>query len=67
MRLVSIAILLTLASAMVSLPAASDGSPDSPFEVLSGAVTAANTGTVQRCAVAPVNLPGKTYNVRVIQ
>jgi len=52
---------------VVPHPAASDGSTDSPFEVLSGAVTAANTVTVQRCAVAPVNLPGKTYNVRVIQ
>jgi hypothetical protein len=52
---------------VVPHPAASDGSMDSPFEVLSGAVTAANTVTVQRCAVAPVNLPGKTYNVRVIQ
>ena len=51
---------------IVPHPAASDGSVDSPFEVLSGAVTASNTVNVQRCAVAPVALPGKTYNVRVI-
>jgi len=51
---------------VVQHPAAGDGSLDSPLEVLSGAVTAANTVTVERCAVAPVNLPGKTYNVRVI-
>jgi hypothetical protein len=52
---------------MVPHPAASDGSLDSPFEILSGAVTAPNTVTVQRCAIAAVTLPGKTYNVRVIQ
>jgi hypothetical protein len=54
-----------LVGQVVQHPAADDGSLDSPFEVLSGAVTAANTVTVQRCAVAPVTLPGKTYNVRV--
>jgi hypothetical protein len=56
-----------LVGQVVPHPAASDGSLDSPFEVLSGAVTAPNTVTVQRCAIAAVTLPGKTYNVRVIQ
>jgi hypothetical protein len=56
-----------LVGQMVPHPAASDGSLDSPFEILSGAVTAPNTVTVQRCAIAAVTLPGKTYNVRVIQ
>jgi len=56
-----------LVGQVVPHPAASDGSLDSPFEVLSGAVTAPNTVTVQRCAIATVTLPGKTYNVRVIQ
>jgi hypothetical protein len=51
---------------VVPHPAASDGSLDSPLETLSGAVTAANTVTVQRCAFASVTLPAKTYNVRVI-
>lgn len=52
---------------VVPHPAALDGSLDSPFEIVSGAVTAANTVTVQRCAIAPVRLTSKTYNVRVIQ
>jgi hypothetical protein len=47
-------------------PATVDGSLDSPLEVVSGAVTAANVVTVQRCAVAQVTLPAKTYNVRVL-
>jgi hypothetical protein len=51
---------------VVAHPAASDGSLDSPLEIVSGAVTAPNTVTVQRCAIAPVTLSGKTYNVRVI-
>jgi hypothetical protein len=51
---------------VVPHPTASDGSLDSPFEVISGAVTAPNTVTVQRCAIVPLTLPGKTYNVRVI-
>jgi hypothetical protein len=55
-----------LVGQVVPHPAASDGSLDSPFEVLSGAVTAANTVTVQRCAVASASLPAKTYNIRVI-
>lgn len=55
-----------MAGQVVPHPTASDGSLDSPFEVLSGAVTAANMVTVQRCAIAPVTLSGKTYNVRVI-
>jgi len=50
----------------VSHPAAMDGSLDSPLEIVSGAVTSANMVTVQRCAIAPVSLPKKTYNVRVI-
>jgi hypothetical protein len=29
-------------------------------------VTAANTVTVQRCAIAPTTLATKSYNVRVI-
>jgi len=55
-----------LVGQVVQHPAASDGSLDSPVEILSGAVTAPNTVTVQRCAVAPVSLALKTYNVRVI-
>ncbi|HXZ33140.1 MAG TPA: hypothetical protein VEH30_12745 [Terriglobales bacterium] len=51
---------------VVAHPAASDGSMDLPFEIVSGAVTAANTVTVQRCANAAAPLPAKTYNVRVI-
>lgn len=51
---------------VVEHPNASDGTPDSPLEIVSGAVTAANTVTVQRCAIAPVSLPQKSYNVRVI-
>jgi hypothetical protein len=51
---------------VVPHPAASDGSLDSPLELVSGAVTAANTVTVQRCANAAAALPAKTYNVRVI-
>jgi hypothetical protein len=51
---------------VVAQPNASDGSLDSPLEIVSGAVTALNTVTVQRCAVAPITLLGKTYNVRVI-
>jgi hypothetical protein len=51
---------------IVPHPATTDGSLDSPLEIVSGAVTAANTVTVQRCAVAPVSLPSKTFNVRVI-
>ena len=51
---------------VVPHPDASDGSLDSPFEIVSGAVTAVNTVSVQRCAVASVTLPGKTYNVKVI-
>jgi hypothetical protein len=51
---------------IVPHPAATDGSLDSPLEIVSGAVTAANTVTVQRCAVTPVSLPNKAYNVRVI-
>ena len=51
---------------VVQHPAASDGSLDSPFEILTGAVTAANTVTVQRCAIAPVSLTAKSYNVRVM-
>jgi len=55
-----------LVGQIVAHPAASDGSLDAPLELLSGAVTAVNTVTVQRCAVGPVTLPAKTYNVRVI-
>lgn len=51
---------------VVPHPAASDGSMDLPFEIVSAAVTAANTVTVQRCANAAATLPAKTYNVRVI-
>jgi hypothetical protein len=51
---------------IVPHPATTDGSLDSPLEIVSGAVTAANTVTVQRCAVTPVSLPNKRYNVRVI-
>jgi hypothetical protein len=51
---------------VVPHPAPSDGSLDSPYEILTAAVTAANTVTVQRCAVVSVSLPAKTYNVRVI-
>ena len=51
---------------IVAKPNASDGSLDSPLEIVSGAITAVDTVTVQRCAVAPVTLFGKTYNVRVI-
>ena len=51
---------------VVPHPNASDGSLDSPLEIITGAVTAANTVTVQRCAIAPVNLPARSYNVRVI-
>lgn len=55
-----------LVGQVVLHPAASDGSSDSPSEVLSATVTAASTVTVQRCAIAAVTLPGKAYNVRVI-
>jgi hypothetical protein len=51
---------------IVPHPAATDGSLDSPLEIVSGAVTSANTITVQRCANASATLPAKTYNVRVI-
>jgi len=51
---------------IVPHPATTDGSLDSPVEIVSGAVTAANTVTVQRCANAAATLPAKTYNVRVI-
>ena len=51
---------------VVEHPNAMDGSLDSPFEIVTGAVTAANIVTVQRCAMAPVTLPEKAYNVRVI-
>ena len=51
---------------IVPHPATTDGSLDSPLEIVSGAVTAANTVTVQRCANAAATLPAKTYNVRVI-
>lgn len=51
---------------IVPHPAAMDGSLDSPLEIVSAAVTAANTVTVQRCAIAPISLPNKMYNVRVI-
>jgi hypothetical protein len=51
---------------IVPHPAATDGSLDSPLEIVSGAVTSANTVTIQRCAIAQVSLPNKTYNVRVI-
>jgi len=51
---------------VVPHPNASDGSLDSPLEIVTGAVTAANTVTVHRCAIGPVTLPPHTYNVRVI-
>jgi hypothetical protein len=51
---------------VVEHPNAFDGSPDSPLEIVSGSVTAANTVTVQRCAIAPITLAPKSYNVRVI-
>jgi hypothetical protein len=51
---------------VVEHPTAGDGSMDLPVETVSGAVTAANTVTVQRCANAAATLPAKTYNVRVI-
>jgi hypothetical protein len=51
---------------IVPHPAASDGSMDLPVEIVSGAVTAANTVSVQRCANAAATLPAKAYNVRVI-
>lgn len=51
---------------VVQHPAATDGSLDSPLEIVSGAVTGANTVSVQRCAVGSIVLPRKTYNVRVI-
>jgi hypothetical protein len=55
-----------LVGQVVPHPAASDGSLDASLEILSGTVTAPNTVTVQRCAVEPVTLPAKIYNVRVI-
>ena len=51
---------------IVPHPAAADGSLDSPLEIVSGAVTSANTITVQRCANSVATLPAKIYNVRVI-
>jgi hypothetical protein len=51
---------------VVPHPNASDGSLDSAGEIVSGAVTVANTVTVQRCALASVALSPKTYNVRVL-
>jgi hypothetical protein len=51
---------------VVPHPNASDGSLDSPMEIVSGAVTAANIVTVQRCAIAPVTLSPETYTVRVL-
>jgi hypothetical protein len=45
---------------------ASDGSLPNPLIVLSAAVTAANTVTVQLAAIATVTPTAKTYNVTVI-
>lgn len=56
-----------LVGEVVQHPNASDGSLDSPFEIVSASVTAASTVTVQRCAVTPGALVAKTYNVRVIR
>jgi hypothetical protein len=51
---------------IVPHPAVADGSLDSPVEIVSGAVTSANTITVQRCVIAAATLPATIYNVRVI-
>src|SRR5208282_6203909 len=48
---------------IVPHPAATDGSLDSPLEIVSGAVTSANTITVQRCANTAATFPAKIYNV----
>jgi hypothetical protein len=45
---------------------ASDGTLPDPLIVLRGAVTAADTVTVQLCAISAVTPAAKTYNVRVI-
>jgi len=47
-------------------PNASDGSLDSPLEIVSGAVTVANTVTVRRCGIARANLAIKFYVVKVL-
>jgi hypothetical protein len=46
---------------------ASDGTLSGGLEILSAAVTSANTVTVQVCAAAAVTPTAKTYNVRVIE
>lgn len=50
----------------VSHPNATDGSLDSALEIVSGAVTATNTVTVRRCAIARANLTTKAYVVKVL-
>ena len=52
---------------VVPHPNAADGSLDNPVEIVSGSVTAADTVSVQRCALAATRLPVKSYNVRVIR
>ena len=57
---------VTVTGATVGHPvavSASDGSLQNPLVILSAAVTASNTVTVQLCAVADVTPAAKTYNV----
>ena len=61
---------VVIANAAVGSPvdvSASDGSLPDGLTILSAAVTAQGTVTVQLCAVGPVTPTTKTYNVRVLQ
>jgi len=61
---------IAIANAAIGEPvavSASDGSLPSGSSVLSAAVTAAGTVTVQICAVGSMTPAAKTYNVRVLQ
>ena len=59
-----------VANARVGAPVAvssSDGSLPNALSILSAAVSAAGSVTVQVCAVGPMTPAAKTYNVRVMQ